>query len=120
MSKTFDLSSLGLEPGTYAVTVKATGKNVYDSEASAEVSYSVSSTKLINFSVQGIYNCQAEEGMTWGEWVDSEYNTSSFLIQNGEVHTSGFAVVRLNGAVVKGTDTIIADATYTRDEMTSG
>ena len=23
---------------------------------------------------------QAEEGMTWGEWIESEYNTDNFLI----------------------------------------
>ena len=29
---------------------------------------------LISFTVAG-YEYQAEEGMTWGEWLDSEYNT---------------------------------------------
>ena len=25
----------------------------------------------------------AQEGMTWGEWVDSEYNTNGYFIDNG-------------------------------------
>ena len=33
--------------------------------------------KMINFTVAGA-SYQAEEGMTWGEWVDSEYNTDGF------------------------------------------
>lgn len=31
---------------------------------------------LITFTVDGV-EYQAEEGMTWGEWCNSEYNTSS-------------------------------------------
>lgn len=34
---------------------------------------------LITFTVDGV-EYQAEEGMTWGEWVDSEYNTGNFII----------------------------------------
>jgi hypothetical protein len=34
---------------------------------------------LITFTIGGT-EYQAEEGMTWGEWVDSEYNTNGFYI----------------------------------------
>lgn len=47
--------------------------------------------RLINFTVDGtIY--QAEDGMIWGEWVRSKYNTDGFLIDEsygqGFVHDS--------------------------------
>lgn len=35
--------------------------------------------KLITFTVDGI-EYQAEEGMTWEEWVNSDYNTDNFYI----------------------------------------
>lgn len=41
MSKTFDLSTLGLADGTYAITVKAIGSKWKDSEPTSELSYTV-------------------------------------------------------------------------------
>lgn len=35
--------------------------------------------KPITFTIDGT-EYQAEEGMTWGEWVESEYNTSTFCV----------------------------------------
>lgn len=43
---------------------------------------------LINFSIGTTDNIfQAEEGMTWAEWVASSYNTagSNFIIANGHI-----------------------------------
>lgn len=41
---------------------------------------------LINFTISGTTyqttTYQAEEGMIWGEWVDSEYNTSGLIINS--------------------------------------
>jgi hypothetical protein len=37
--------------------------------------------KLITFTVDGV-EYQAEETMTWEEWVNSEYNTDGFYISN--------------------------------------
>lgn len=37
--------------------------------------------KLITFTIAGT-TYQAIDGMTWGEWVDSEYNTGGFYIYN--------------------------------------
>lgn len=57
---------------------------------------------LISFTIDGT-SYQAEEGMTWGEWVESEYNTDGFIIFNSiyvgndsyviEVDTEDYAVV---------------------------
>ena len=42
----------------------------------------VGNVNLINFTIEGI-EYQAEEGMTWEEWVDSEYNTENYLVDAG-------------------------------------
>lgn len=42
---------------------------------------------LISFTIDGT-SYQAEEGMTWGEWVDSEYNTDGFVFYAGSLCTS--------------------------------
>ena len=36
---------------------------------------------LIRFTIAGT-SYQAEDGMTWGEWVESEYNTNGYQIDN--------------------------------------
>ena len=40
--------------------------------------------KLITFTIDGT-TYQAMNGMTWGEWVNSEYNTGGFSISNNAV-----------------------------------
>ena len=37
--------------------------------------------KIVEFSVDGVVY-QAEEGMTWGEWVDSKYNVDNFYFND--------------------------------------
>lgn len=32
---------------------------------------------------------QAEEGMTWGDWIDAEYNTGGFLFSEYEFVSDG-------------------------------
>lgn len=44
---------------------------------------------LINFSV-GTDTFQAEEGMTWAEWIASSYNTANFIVLNGHVYRSTY------------------------------
>ena len=41
--------------------------------------------ETINFQVDGV-DYFAEEGMTWEEWVNSEYNVDGFYIINNEIH----------------------------------
>lgn len=46
-------------------------------------------SKIITFWInigddRGITEYKAERGMTWGEWVDSEYNVDGFVIQYDE------------------------------------
>ena len=39
---------------------------------------------LISFTAEGV-TYQAEEGMTWGEWIDSDYNTEGFGVSANEI-----------------------------------
>ena len=78
---------------------------------------------LITFTIDGT-KYQAEEGMTWEEWVNSEYNTRPFythtgssyiysspLINDGSTQVS-YSVVLLNSTAVKLTNVIIENNIY--------
>ena len=75
---------------------------------------------MISFTVGGV-QYQAEEGMTWGEWVNSEYNTSQILVINGTVLTgpTGVYILKDNRAVL-GTDILINNMSYTVYQMETG
>lgn len=53
---------------------------------------------------------QAEDGMTWAQWVASSYNTAEFYISGTSVYEKGgsFAIENVNS-----TDAIIANRAYT-------
>lgn len=45
---------------------------------------------LISFAIgtmSGDLSCQAEDGMTWAEWVNSEYNTGGFIVFDNSIFT---------------------------------
>lgn len=67
-------------------------------------------TQLITFTL-GMMSYQAEEGMTWVEWVDSSYNNPNFYIADSRVVTSGGG--KLLGVIA--TDKIIANHVYEVD-----
>ena len=92
---------------------------------------------IINFTLDTSYidqfvpglttSLQAEEGMTWGEWVESEYNVDGYVITE---LWSDFKVVKVPGKdwaisdggyfnYVEYTDEIIANHTYDFD-ITAG
>ena len=56
--------------------------------------YEVGFTKLITFTIDGTAY-QAEDGMTWAEWLDSSYNISGFYDSYGFVMKYGGTVVKL-------------------------
>ena len=73
-------------------------------QAPSTISFTISSTTY-----------QAEEGMTWYEWANSEYNTGNFVCYgtNYSVTVVGFnAYIALIGPV-NGSDTIQNNASYT-------
>lgn len=55
--------------------------------------------------------------MTWGTWIDSEYNTNGFYAINNNVHGAGSAgysgLVRESNGYVLLNNTIISEAVYT-------
>ena len=65
---------------------------------------------LISFTIDGT-SYQAEEGMTWREWISSKYNTNHFTIEEGDCRT-----IRENEAYcwvdAKIDDKIIENKTY--------
>lgn len=96
------------------VTLHTNGK-----KAKTDIVVSISEyTNLITFTVSneqgtevvGIY--QAEEGMTWGQWIDSDYNTDGWYINSAnEVMSSTFEFVCVE-ITVKSVDVIIPDYKY--------
>lgn len=77
-------------------------------------------TNLIGFTIAGI-SYQAEEGMTWEAWINSEYNTNGCYIDGSTVYTTNSItpIVKLNGNTVFKDDIIISGAEYT-EEQTGG
>ena len=51
-----------------------------------------SDTNLIQFTLDDI-TCYAEEDMTWGEWIESDYNTMGVYVEGKDVLLNGTYVV---------------------------
>lgn len=82
------LSELGLSVGTHSIKVKARASGYADSVLSTEITYTVTD---FPFTIDGVLY-YAEEGMTWSEWVESEYNTGAWRVNNGNIHNGLRAV----------------------------
>ena len=67
--------------------------------------------RLISFTISGT-TYQAQEGMTWGQWVNSDYNTDGFYVDGGYVVT-GSGSVRLNNSPESSSSIIQENAVYT-------
>ena len=71
---------------------------------------------IISFSIED-YGFQAEEGMTWREWVNSEYNSDGACVYNEGEDTIRFVeysldVLSPSSTPVKGSDSIISGYFY--------
>ena len=80
-----------------------------------EVSYSAPAATLINFTINST-SFQAEEGMTWNEWIGSGYDTKNVLCVDAD---TGFVNSISNYGLyddvlnqVKGTDAIASGSQY--------
>lgn len=79
----------------------------------------ITSAVIINFVVDG-NALQAEDGMTWGQWLSSSYNTVGYQqntlegINTVQIFGDGinFYGVAYNDAFVNLTDTIVANRIY--------
>lgn len=101
-------------------TVQYNGVNVTPTDViQADANYTLAApATLISFTIAGT-SYQAEQGMTWQQWVDSSYNTGGFytvdgnnivyMSDSGRVSTEGFA-----GDVVSKTEEIVANGIYYR------
>lgn len=75
------------------------------------VNNNVNDTKLITFYIDN-REYQYEEGMTWKEWINSEYNTDNFVFYRNVIKNNGYRCdglyVYTNGRhiYVEGTDYI--------------
>ena len=132
--------------GSNTVAIKNTDEGAFSTVSVSEISnalfgtwsgtfyYNVSmqdSAKIISFTI-GDTTYQAKSGMTWGAWVDSEYNTINAFIEyneptdehqiimedasgNGYVLLKGEAYVEngygVAGEMILASDTIIPNAT---------
>lgn len=73
--------------------------------------------QLISFTIDGI-TYQAEEGMTWAEWVDSEYNTDEFVVDGNDEYicppngVAAYYVGDSSSNLVKTSDLITANEQY--------
>lgn len=80
---------------------------------------------LITFTINGT-KYQAESGMTWGEWCESDYNTGTFTKQSTYIADDAITpedMVSTDGTFtgkVAPTDTIIADHSYSVYEQDHG
>lgn len=66
--------------------------------------------EVINFTIGGV-SYQADDGMTWSEWIDSEYNIGGFekdFVNNLVVNKDGY---NINSVVLK--DVIMMGYNYT-------
>ena len=74
----------------------------------------VDNVELITFTIDGV-EYQAEEGMTWGTWVNSDYNTGRFKLQPD----SNNALINYDGRFVVGGDNEYGYRLYDNQEVKS-
>lgn len=66
-------------------------------DINAALDYIINGPKLITFTIDSV-EYQAEEGMTWQDWVNSEYNTIMLSISDTKI-TNGSKYISLTTAV---------------------
>lgn len=111
-------------------TLNISGEDITVSRSGAEkttepvpyitINYTESSKKIINFTIAGT-SYQAEEGMTWQQWIDSSYNTSNgkyYISSNGYVNYDAGNISHPNKGSCKKDDTIQSGIDY--EQMHSG
>lgn len=84
------------------ITLHTNGK-----KALTDIVISVGASNLISFTIDG-KTYYAQEGMTWGEWFNSEYNTDNYSYGNPNY------TIRLDNVQITETDLIVANGAYTK------
>ena len=81
-----------------------------------------SNATLISFTIEGT-SYQAEEGMTWAEWVESDYNTAGFYVnQDGTafVRTNTGSYVNYQASSCTSSQSIVSNGAYTVSNTITG
>lgn len=122
----YDLTQTGItEAGTHKVRVQTISNNEYftDSSLSVAANWTIEDggSNLITFYFRGT-SYQAEEGMTWAQFIDSSYNDGTF--SRGEKFGGTIYYVNRNGKKVT-CDTLSDQAgsrcyTYTDETIADG
>lgn len=69
---------------------------------------------LITFYLDSEIEYQAEEGMTWAEWCESEYNTDNWFVQGDGIYANSARLVYESSLqYVDSTEIISANVSYT-------
>lgn len=104
--------NLPFECAGIATAVSTSASNVEAAKVVFTLAWKEAGPSLISFTIAGT-SYQAEEGMTWGEWVNSAYNTGGFIIP-GPVLSSGGKPVqdKSTGIDVLSSATIRSGAEY--------
>lgn len=102
--------------GYSEVIVNVPSGDVEEWDGSGVVVKPIATESLITFTIDGT-SYQAEDGMTWAEWCESDYNTGGYDVgTNDHIHSpdsnggSKSKCVALNDVFVRNTDTIQAVA----------
>lgn len=66
---------------------------------------------LINFTI-GDTQYQAEEGMSWGIWCDSQYNTDNFIVEDDQIWQDARCYIELNDIPEAASSIIIDGISY--------
>lgn len=106
--------------GYSKVIVAVPSETVDEWDGTGVVVEAIASASLITFTIAGT-SYQAEEGMTWAEWCESDYNTANASVSGSLIKIGGKYISESNGAqAVYTTTTIINGYAYTLPEMGSG
>lgn len=69
---------------------------------------------MISFSIDGT-TYQAEDGMTWAEWLNSEYNIDGYKYNEEYTTISsslGMEILKTDGSLINLNEEIVQGATY--------
>ena len=99
--------------GTRTITKKMFGTREITKEVVNGVVVYEKQASIISFTIAGI-TCQADDGMTWEEWVNSSYNTPSFVVWGGGIWNNGLSksVNLQNHRSVSADEEIISNYSY--------
>lgn len=98
--------------GLSKVTVNVPSETVAKWDGTGVVIEAIATESLITFTIDGT-SYQAESGMTWAEWCESEYNTAGFYIFGGfEVRLNNKTLVDASMFAVSAESEIVSGEAY--------